>query len=245
MIASVAIFVWAKLTGQSFSIKKDSFRKLLIITLFFTANLSLYVLGINTISASKATLLINVQPFCVLILAHLFIADDKISFRKTLGMIIGFVGVASLFIFKKDMTADFQLGDIMVLFGAFFWACNTVYIKTVINEFKSFHIVLYPMVLSIPIFLLESILWDSVQIKTINLEATIALLYQGLVTTSFGFIAWNSLLKRYKATSLHSFVFIIPISGVLFGRIILNEYLTANILVALFLTVSGIIIVHH
>ncbi|MGD8669395.1 MAG: DMT family transporter, partial [Desulfobacterales bacterium] len=71
-----------------------------------------------------------------------------------------------------------------------------------------------------------------------------ALLYQSLVTAAFGFVAWNTLLQKYGAVALHSFIFIMPISGVALGGLVLGEPITVKILIALALIVAGILIVH-
>ncbi len=70
-------------------------------------------------------------------------------------------------------------------------------------------------------------------------------MYQSLVAASFGYVAWNYLLSRYGATALHSFVFLMPVSGVLFGGLLLGEPFTLNILVALILIMTGIFVVHY
>jgi len=69
-------------------------------------------------------------------------------------------------------------------------------------------------------------------------------LYQGLVIASFGFVAWNNMLQKYGAVSLHSFLFIMPVSGVLLGGLVLGEPITFNILLALVLIVFGILVVN-
>ena len=69
-----------------------------------------------------------------------------------------------------------------------------------------------------------------------------AILYQGLITGSFGIVAWNILLKRYGAVSLHTFLFIMPVVGVLLGGMMLNEPITGNILTALVLIGTGIFV---
>ena len=71
-----------------------------------------------------------------------------------------------------------------------------------------------------------------------------ALLYQSLVTASFGFVAWNNMLHKYGAVALHSFVFILPIAGVALGGLVLDEPVTLKIIIALVLVSSGILIVH-
>ncbi len=80
----------------------------------------------------------------------------------------------------------------------------------------------------------------------VNLDGNVlsTLLYQSLVTASFGFVAWNTMLKKYGAVSLHAFIFIMPIAGVALGGLVLGEPITIKILLALVFIVSGILVVH-
>ncbi len=145
---------------------------------------------------------------------------------------------------KESVTADFRAGDLIILAVAFLWACNIVYVKKIIDSFEAFHIVLYPMIFSVPFFFVEGFLWDTNMIAHVDLKIFVALLYQSLVTASFGFVAWNMMLKKYGATALHSFVFMMPISGVMLGGIVLKEPITFNFMIALLLVVSGIIVIN-
>ena len=243
-MAIFIIFLWAKITRRSFNIKKGQAHQLLIISVLFTLQLSLLYFGLSKTNASRGTLLINLQPFFVLFLAHYFIPGDRITKKKILGLFMGFAGMALVFLGKKGITTDIQLGDFMIAITAFLWACNTAYTKRIINEFDPFQIVLYPMIFSVPFFFLAGFIWDSTMIGHVNLKVLGSLLYQGLLTASFGFVAWNSLLQKYGAVSLHSFIFIMPIAGVLLGGVVLGEPITFNILLALLLIVSGILVVN-
>ena len=243
-MASVAVFIWARITGRSFHIKKGQIHQLLIISMMFTVQLSLFYLGISKSNASRATLMVNLQPFFTLFLAHFFIPGDRITKRKTLGIMLGFAGVAFVFMEKKGVTADLQVGDLIILFAAFLWACNAVYTKRIIHAFKPFHMVLYPMIFSVPFFFLEGFVWDSTMIAHVDAKIFCALLYQGLVAASFCFVAWITLLQKYGAVALHSFIFIMPVSGVLLGGLVLREPITVNIIIALLLIVSGILLVN-
>jgi drug/metabolite transporter (DMT)-like permease len=81
-------------------------------------------------------------------------------------------------------------------------------------------------------------------IRSLETPVLAALLYQALVTASFGFVAWNTMISRYGATSLHSFVFVMPLSGVLLGVTLLNEPVTAHLLVAIVLVTVGLVVVN-
>jgi drug/metabolite transporter (DMT)-like permease len=243
-IASFGIFLWAIIARRSFVIKKGQFHQVLIISVFYTVQLSLLYLGLSKTNASRGTLLINLQPFFVLFLAHCFIPGDRITKKKTLGLLMGFTGMVLVFLGKKEVTTDIRIGDIMILATAFVWACNTVYTKRIINAFDPFQIVLYPMIFSVPFFFLGGFTCDGIMIAHVNLKVVASLLYQSLITASFGFVAWTSLLQKYGAVALHSFIFLMPIAGVLLGGLVLGEPITLNILLALLLIVSGILVVN-
>jgi drug/metabolite transporter (DMT)-like permease len=243
-MATFIIFLWAKITRRSFNIKKGQVHQLLIISVLFTLQLSLLYFGLSKTNASRGTLLVNLQPFFVLFLAHYFIPGDRITKKKILGLFMGFTGMALVFLGKKGVTTDIKMGDFIILITAFLWACNTTYIKRIINAFDPFQIVLYPMIFSVPCFLIEGFIWDSIMIGNVNPKVLGSLLYQSVLTASFGFVAWNSMLQKYGAVSLHSFLFIMPIAGVILGGVVLGEPITLNILLALSLIVLGILVVN-
>jgi drug/metabolite transporter (DMT)-like permease len=157
---------------------------------------------------------------------------------------MGAAGMVLVFSGKKGVTADIQIGDFMVLTNAFLWAVNTVYTKRIIHLFSPFQIVFYPMLFCIPFFLFAGYFRDTNMIVHLDGKVVSALFYQSLVTASFGFVAWNTLLLKYGAVALHSFIFIMPIAGVLLGGLVLGEPITWDLLLALALIVSGIVIVN-
>lgn len=243
-LAALVIALWAVATRRSFRIKQGQGRHLLVYSALFTIQLSLFYVGLNRTYASRGTLLVNLLPFLILILAHFFIPGDRITRRNLMGLILGFSGVACVFAGKDVFSREIRSGDGLVLLATCIWAANTVYIKRVISTFNPFHIVLYSMLFSLPFFLAGACWFDDVVVKPFSWRALVALGYQTFVTASFGFIAWNSLLKTYGAVALHSFVFIMPLVGVVLSGWLLGDPLYPNVWLALALIVTGILVVH-
>ena len=169
-IAAIAIFIWSRITGRSLDIKKEQIFQLMVISVIFTAQLSLFYLGLSKSNASRGTLLVNFQPFFTLFLAHFFIPGDRITKRKIMGLLMGFFGVAFVFLEKKGLKTHLNVGDLMILAAAFLWACNAVYTKRVISSFQPFQIVLFPMIFSVPFFFLGGVLWDGHMIGFVDAE---------------------------------------------------------------------------
>ncbi len=82
-------------------------------------------------------------------------------------------------------------------------------------------------------------------VKYIDLPIGLALFYQSFVTASFGYIAWNTLVREYGTSLVHSFVFIMPISGVFFGVLLLGEPMTPSLAGSIMLIVMGIVVINH
>jgi drug/metabolite transporter (DMT)-like permease len=101
------------------------------------------------------------------------------------------------------------------------------------------------MSLATPLFFLAGWFWDGRMVRHIDAVILGAMVFQSFVTAAFGFVAWNVLLKRYGATALHSFVFIMPLAGVGCGVLLLGESITVNLLASITCVVLGIAIVHR
>lgn len=243
-IAAVVIFLWARGTGQTMGLKKGQLHQVLILAALFAIQLSMFYFGLSKSNASRGTLIANLLPFWVLFLAHFFIPGDRITRRKFFGILLGFSGVAFMFAEKKGVTADFRLGDMIILTATVMWACSVIYLKRIFGTFNPFQVTFYSMIFSVPIFFVEAFLWDRPMIFKLNPQVIGAVLYQSLVTAAFGFVAWNTLLQKYGAVALHSFIFLMPIAGVALGGFVLGEPITSKLLIALALIVAGILIVH-
>ena len=243
-IAASVIFLWARVTGRTIALKKGQIHQVLIFSTLFTVQLSLFYLGLSKSNASRGTLLSNLVPFFILFLAHFFIPGDRITRRKFFGILLGFSGVLFMFLEKTGVTADFRLGDLIILLAVIIWSSSAIYLKRIISTFIPFQLVLYSTLFSVPIFFLEALLWDGTMVSRLDALVVGSLLYQSLISASFGFVAWNTMLQKYGTVSLHSFIFIMPIAGVALGGLVLGEPITVKILLALTFIVSGILVVH-
>lgn len=243
-IASLVIFAWARATGRSFHVHREQVHPLLMILLIFFSQMSSLYLGMSRTNASRGVLISNLQPFFVLFLAHFFIPDDRITFRKAVGLLLGFAGVCLVFLEKEGVTEGFQIGDALMLLSTSLWAVSAVYIKTVLHRLSPHFIAFYQMAVSIPLFFLCGLLWDQPMVGALSAEVVLAVLYQALVAAAFGFIAWNTLLQQHGAVILNSFNFIMPIAGVFLAWWLLNEPLTLKILLALLFITAQMLVLY-
>lgn len=243
-LAAATLLLWAWYKKIPLFLDRSQRWPVLFQSVLFTFQLSCFHLGLGKTTASHGALVSNVLPFVVLILAHFLIPGDRITLKKSLGILLGFVGVLVLFFDQPDLESDLQKGDLIVLCAVLSWALSAVFLKRIIAGFHVVQITLYPMLFGIPFFFLGGVLWDDPMVLEVTPLVVKALLFQSIVTAAFGFVAWNTLLKKFGATALHSFIFVIPLSGVFFGVMILNEPLTTQLLASIGFIVAGIVVVN-
>ena len=243
-MAAVVIFLWAWFTHQSIRLRRKQLQHLLLIGVIFFIQLSLFIFGLSKTYASRGTLLANIQPFFVLFLAHFFVPGDRITGRKLLGIVLGFAGVVFVFLARNGVGSELRQGDMIILAAAFVWACNGVYTKNILSGLQPFQVVLYQTLIAAPLFALGAWMSGEFAANRFNSEIVMSVLYQGLVATSFGFVAWNTLLQKHGAVALHSFIFLMPVTGVVLGGAMLGEPITLWILMAMVLIAAGILIVN-
>ncbi len=243
-LGAVAIALWARWRKLPFAIAAPDRRPIFLLALLFAAQINLFYLGMSRTYASRAALIVNMVPFFVLILAHFFVPKDRLSVRKVLGILLGFTGVALLMGDRSAMSAQLRGGDLIVLTATLLWSVTAVYTKKVIHRFAPFQIVLYQILAANLIFAIGAICFENGISRTVSPPIIVAILYQSLAVTAYGFVSWNTLLGRFGAGTLHSFVFIMPLAGILFSGLLLSEPITSRLLAAALLITTGILVIH-
>jgi len=244
VLASSLLIIWSLYKKIPLMPTPLQARLILVQSCLFLFQVSGFHLGLANTTASHGAIIANVLPFLVLILAHYFIPGDQITLKKGAGIVLGFIGVVVLFFDQSDLGSSLQKGDLIVLGAVLCWSVSAIYVKRINHHFHAVQITLFPMLLTIPFFFINGWIWDPAMVTHITPLVIKSVFYQGAVTAAFGFVAWNTMLKKFGATALHSFVFIVPLAGVSFGVFFLKEPITTHLLIAMACIVAGIIVVN-
>lgn len=244
-LAAIAIALWATWSGRSLRITGNQAVHLLAISIFFTVQVALFYTGLSKTTASHGTLIANFLPFIVLILAHYFIPGETFTLRKVIGVLLGFCGVMLLVFADQGVDTDIRTGDFIILSAVLIWGINAIYIKKVITTIHPVLVTLYPMVFGAPCLLLAGAFFDDIMVTYIDVSIAFSFFYQSFITASFGYVAWNTMVREYGTSIVHSFVFIMPVSGVFFGVILLGEPVTVTLICSIMLIAAGIVVISH
>ena len=203
---------------------------------------TLIAIGTSQINSYLAAMLMSTTPLSGSILAHFFTKNEKITFLKSLGILIGFSGVVFLFFDKVIINEKNYIYALITILGSTFYSIGgilTLKLGNKGNENVTTSTTLWSVIFLFPLAIIFENPWET----TPSLASTLSLLYLGIVATG---LAW---LIRFRILIVNGLVFqtqvayLIPIFGVLFGYFLMNEIITWRVMISLVIIILGIFIV--
>ena len=208
-----------------------------------TIPFSLIAIGTNKIDSYLAAMLMSTTPISGSILAHFFIKDEKITFLKSVGIILGFTGILLLFFDNLIINESNYLFVLIIILGSTFYSISSILILKKLKKSGNINVTTSTLIWSVITLLPLSFIFENPLKSNPTLESTLALIYLGVVATGF---AWW---LRFKLLSNNGIVFqtqvayLIPIFGIIFGALILDEQITWKAIASLIIIILGIYIV--
>jgi len=195
--------------------------------------------GLKSLDAATAAIAIQLQvPFAALLAAVFF--NDKLGWRRALGMAIAFVGVAIIAGEPRLTSATVPL--VMVIVAACIWSVANVQIK-MMGDVNGMMLNAWVGVFAAPQLALASLVLEDGQwaaLAAADWRAILAVLYQAVVVVIIGYGGWFWLLRRYAVNQVMPFTLLVPGFGVLSGVLVLGETMTLPLIVGGLLTVIGV-----
>ena len=201
----------------------------------------LIAIGTAKINSYLAAILMSTTPLSGSILAHFFTKDEKLSFFKSIGVLIGFSGIILLFFDKVIINEENFIYAIITILGSTFY-CIGGLLKLKLKNKKNENVTTSTTLWSVIFLLPLSLLFEQPWTQNPSLFSTLSLLYLGVVATGF---AW---LIRFRILTVNGLVFqtqvayLIPIFGIIFGYFLMNETITWRVLISLVIILFGIYI---
>jgi drug/metabolite transporter (DMT)-like permease len=213
--------------------------------------------GLMLTTAARGTLMLYTSSFFVAIGAHFFIANEKLTLRKVIGLICAFGGVllvmgpkltsssSSTGAATREMLSPMLIGDGLCLLAALAWAATTIVVKTTkLRTALPEKTLIYQLGFSSVVLLGASYIAQENGITQVTPLLLAVLGYGIFLVASLSYLTWFWLVTRYNATTLHTFTFLTPLFAMVFGTLLLNEQLGVEVMMATLLIATGIILVN-
>ncbi len=181
--------------------------------------------GQTQLASGLAAILNASTPIFSVLLAGIFFTDEKLTFLKLSGAIVGFLGVAlmigaSLFNRHNDLFAQ-----LAILAAAFSYSIAAIYAKQFKNEGISPITIATGQLTSSSLILLPVVLWFADLTAMFNTSANVwfALFSLATCSTAFAYILYFKILEQAGATNVLLVTLLAPIFAVVFGWLFLQE----------------------
>lgn len=184
-------------------------------------------------------------PLFVTLLAHFFLAGDRLNSYKIAGLSLSFAGI--LVIFGEGFltsATDYLIGDAIVILSGFLLGARLVFTKTLTQSIHPARLLFWQATLSVPIFFILSFIFEDLDSIYLDTRIVLSIVYQGVVVAGLCFIFWTLLLHRYNASRLSVFGFVSPIAGVVISHSLLGEPITSALIIGGLLVAAGIGVVN-
>jgi drug/metabolite transporter (DMT)-like permease len=197
------------------------------------------------IASGIASILNSTVPFFTMILAPIFLKDDRWTVTKVLGLFVGFAGVVILFLPQlRQGFSQNLLGQGVMLLATLSYAFGSVYTrlktKGMPPQLQAF---LQLGLASIMVWLVTLGVDRPILLPRLPLT-WLALLWLGLLGSCVAYILYFSLLHSIGPTRATTVTYIPPLVGVILGAVFLGEQLSWQEILGGLLILSGIAVVN-
>lgn len=205
-----------------------------------------FYIGLSYTSGVRGSIINGTGTFASIILAHIIYKNDKLSFNKVIGCIIGFIGVVIVNLNGQSVMEEaFSIkGEGFVMIAAIIFAASAIYGKKITQNKEASTVTGYQLLIGGIVLIVLGLMLGGT-LKGFTLSSTLLLIYMALLS-SIAFAIWTQLLKFNKVGVISVFNFLVPIFGTLLSAMFLKENIfDIKILIALILVCLGIFLVYN
>jgi drug/metabolite transporter (DMT)-like permease len=209
----------------------------------------LQVNGLESTSATNTGWMVALIPVFTALLARLFM-QESFGPARIAGLMLALVG--TLLVVSRGEIGSGAIGlpaargDLLVFLGAINWAIFSVLSKRVLANYSPAFAMTVTMSLGwlmlLPLFILSAGWRD---FPAVSMEAWLALLFLGLLSSGVAYVFWYDALGAASAGQVASFLYVEPLVTLVIAMLILNETPTMATLSGGGLILAGVWLVNQ
>src|SRR5687768_4086243 len=208
----------------------------------FSLNYGLVFWAEQYITSGLAALLQAMLPAFGLILAHIYVPAERMTWVKIAGVILGVFGVGVVFSNQLAISGRQALaGCVGMVLSAFFAAYSNVLVKTYGKNLNPAVIAAWQMLFGlIPLLLYGLALEGNPLALRWTPIAVLSMLYLALVGSVVAFLLYYWLMQNMDVTKTMLISLVTPVVAVILGMLVLDEQLSWRTLVGGAMIIAGI-----
>jgi drug/metabolite transporter (DMT)-like permease len=242
-VAATALWFWLW-SRAPVRLTRQQWYPVAITTIFYALLQGFTNLGFEGTSAARGIVLLNTTPLFVAVLAPFIGLREDLTVVKSIGLIVAFFGVVTIFAHRLG-GASTARGDFFMILAALSWGFHTLWTKRAAKEVDSRTLMLFQIAgAAVPLAILSAG-GESISLWHLTPRLALCTLYLALCGTVLSWLLWVHVLKNVAASTASSFIFTVPLFGIVLSWLFLGEAITWQFLAGACLVSVGILVVNY
>lgn len=239
---TATLLLFIRLTKQHIPLKKY-WRKLSVLGILQTAIVFILVtVALQFVGAGKSSMLLYSMPIWSSLLATMYL-KERPSFLGWIGLLLGIIGL--VFILGMDFFSGQNrktfIGQSLIMIASFSWAISNIYFRLHLQHLPRVTTTAYQMLFGTIGIMIATLLFEWNAPIEINALSIYYILFAGVIASALCFSLWYLLLSSIDMITATISSMLVPIFGLFFSALILDEHLTVNLIVGSSIIIVGII----
>ncbi|MEX1826222.1 EamA family transporter [Luteibacter sp. CQ10] len=192
-------------------------------------------------SPGMSSLVLQFSAFFTVVASAVFL-QERMTGAQVAGMLLAASGLGFVIAYTRGTATT--VGIALVLVAACAWTvCNLIVKRYRPADMMAF--VVWSSLFSAPVLLCLTFLDKGVEpfvhlFNDVSWAAIGSVVFQAYVTTVFGYMVWNNLMKTYPAAMVAPLSLIVPVSGIVTSYVAFDERFSAGVWVGVAVMLFGI-----
>lgn len=199
--------------------------------------------GEQTVESGTAAVLQSTAALFALVVAHFTFADERVTPRKGIGLVTGFLGVLVLFSRGGGILSGDLAGQLAIVLASLCYGFFTSYGRRLIQSdirpiVVAFGTLLTGAIVTAPFALLIAPGFTPLEtLAPLTIGATVTL---GLLNTFVAYLFFYYIVRELGAARAAMVTYVVPLVGVVLGAVFLQEEIGPRLLLGAALIMAGI-----
>lgn len=223
---------------------KRYWKHLVVVGILQTSIVFLFVMyGLEFVGAGKASVLLYSMPIWSSLMAAKFLGE-KLTVSKLAGLIIGMLGLLTILGWDIWEGQDFAVifGEMLIIIAAISWGIANVYYRLHVQDLPKIQASAFQMLFGAIGIIIATLFMEWGEPVTLNAQSIYYILFTGVFASALCFTVWFVVISLLDMVTATIATLLVPIFGLSFSSLLLNEEMTTSILIGSGLIIFGIII---
>jgi drug/metabolite transporter (DMT)-like permease len=242
-IAAVALILYMLFTKQNFGWKERWRQYLILGALNATIPFMFIAFAALQLDASMSAILNSLTPLFTSLVVWGWL-NERMTARKTIGIIIGIIGVAVLVGWSTiPSTTEAKIAILLSVLSTISYGFAGVYTKKAFIGAAPLSLATGQQIGATLLLFPFTIYFGPKTMPTVTSEVILAVIGLAILCTAWAYLLYFYLIENVGPTKTLSVTFLVPLFGMLWGLIFLHEQITFPMVLGLCIILSSILLI--